>query len=50
VDGERVCIAYPSYLDMATWMKGVENYVLSAEQYFRRVEEDYDESVSDDKR
>jgi len=31
---------------MATWMKGVENYVISAEQYFLEVEESYNDTMN----
>ena len=38
----HVCLPYNYYLNMATWMKAVENYIFSSEQYFLQVEKDYD--------
>ena len=45
-DGHReplnhVMLPYIHYLNLATWMKAVENYLISAEQYFQEVEERY---------
>lgn len=37
----HMALPYNSYLDMATWMKAVENYIISAEEYFKTVEDDY---------
>lgn len=44
--GEReplnhVCLPYTDYLNLATWMKAIENNVISAEQYFDEVEKRY---------
>lgn len=42
----HVCLPYNAYLTWATWMKSVENYIHSAEQYFLQVEESYDRTMS----
>lgn len=42
----HVCLPYNYWLNMATWMKAVENYILSSEQYFLQVVEVYDETMS----
>ena len=39
---DHVMLGYGYYTNLATWMKGVENYIISAEQYFKQVEDDYD--------
>jgi len=36
-----MALPYVDYLNMATWMKTVENYIISAEQYFEEVEREY---------
>lgn len=38
----HVILPYNSYLDMATWMKAVENFLIAAEDYFKTVEDDYE--------
>lgn len=37
----HMALPYNYYLDMATFMKAVENYLIAAEQYFKDVEGDY---------
>lgn len=37
----HMALPYNSYLDLATWMKSVENYIIAAEQYFKDVESSY---------
>lgn len=37
----HVCLPYTEYLGLATWMKGVDNYVISSEQYMNSVDEEY---------
>lgn len=37
----HMALPYNYYLDMATWMRAVENYIIATEQYFRDVESDY---------
>lgn len=53
-DGKReplnhMSLPYTDYLNMATWMKAVENYIISAEQYFKEVEERYKDLQSRNK-
>ncbi len=48
-NGEReplnhVMLPYNYYLDLATWMKSIENYVIGSEQYFKSVEEAYNKN------
>ncbi len=44
--GDKVCFTSEDYLKSATWMKGVINFVKSAEQYFIQVEENYNEVMT----
>lgn len=37
-----MALPYNSYLELATWMKSVENYIIAAEKYFKDVDEDYE--------
>lgn len=42
-----ICYYKDDYLNLATWMKSVENYILSAEDYFLKVEESYNDIMAE---
>jgi len=37
----HVSLPYVDYLKLSTWMKAIENYIISSEQYFKEAEDRY---------